>query len=173
MGGTFLFGTMYFTAWFHDHSPTYPCCTLQLLFLYGHKIGGMCPYFVDWNNTKHPCAKLPVVGKLKKFTIRAPEKDPVHQLLAHVDAKGFNVEEGKSKFSFQFSSPEGTVKFATSKAIGFKFPGFAEDHETDEDLAAAVDDEGEVEFADFEAPELLDVGDGGMVELKALPPPTY
>lgn len=136
----------------------------------------MCPYFVDWNNTKHPCAKLPVVGKLKKITIRAPAKDPVHKLFAHVHAKGINIEEGKTKFSFQFSSPEGTVKFATSKAIGFKFPGFADDNDADEDLAAAVDNEGEVEFADFVAPEMLEVGDGGIMEseqLEALPPPAY
>jgi hypothetical protein len=131
----------------------------------------MCPYFVDWNNSKHPCAKLPIVGKLKKFTIRAPANDPVHQLLAHVDAKGFTVEEGKSKFSFQFSSPEGTVKFAASKAIGFKFPGFADENVTDENLAADVDNDRDVEFADFEAPELLDAGNGGIEE--ALPPPCY
>jgi len=149
----------------------------QLLFLYGHKLGGMCPYFVDWNNTKHPCAKLPIVGKLKKFTIRAPAKDPVHKLFARLNAKGvLNVEEGKTKFSFQFSSPEGTVKFATSKAIGYKFPGFAEDNDADDHLAADVDNEGEVEFADFVAPEMLNVGDGGIVEreeLEALPAPAY
>lgn len=144
-----------------------------MLFLYGHKIGGICPYFVGWNNTEHPCAKLPVVGKLKKFTVRAPENDPVHQLLAHTDAQGFNVEVGKPKLSFQFSSPEGTIKFACSKAIGFKFPGFAEEDNDDEDalLADDVENENDVEFADIEAPELLDVGE--LAEEEALPPPAY
>ena len=57
----------------------------EQLFLYGQKIGGTCPYFVNWNNITHPCAKLPVVVKLKKLTIRAPEDDPVHKLLEHVN----------------------------------------------------------------------------------------
>lgn len=134
----------------------------ELLFLYGHKIGGTCPYFVNWNNTTHPCAKLPVVGKLKKLTVRAPEDDPVHELLEHVNVRGFNVETGKTKLSFQFSSPEGTVKFATSKAVGFKFPGFDDE---DEDIV-----EHDVDFETPEAPELLDVSDD---EYEALPPPAY
>jgi Glyoxalase-like domain len=141
----------------------------EMLYLYGHSLGGICPFFINWSNTDHPCAKLPVVGKLKKFTIRAPENDPVHKLLEHVTIKGFNVEVGKSKLSFQFSSPEGTIKFATSKAVGFKFPGF--DDEEHGLNTCAVDDD-EVVFDAPEAPELLALGsDGG--EYDALPAPAY
>lgn len=141
----------------------------EMLYLYGHNMGGICPFFINWSNTDHPCAKLPVVGKLKKFTIRAPENDPVHKLLDHVTIKGFNVEVGKPKLSFQFSSPEGTIKFATSKAVGFKFPGFDdEEHGLD---ACAVDDD-EVVFDAPEAPELLDLGND-VGEYDALPAPAY
>lgn len=141
----------------------------EMLYLYGHNMGGICPFFINWSNTDHPCAKLPVVGKLKKFTIRAPENDPVHKLLDHITIKGFNVEVGKSKLSFQFSSPEGTIKFATSKAVGFKFPGFDdEEHGLD---ACAVDDD-EVVFDTPEAPELLDLGND-VGEYDALPAPAY
>jgi Glyoxalase-like domain len=141
----------------------------EMLYLYGHDMGGICPFFINWSNSDHPCVKLPVVGKLKKFTIRAPEDDPVHKLLEHIDIKGFNVETGKPKLSFQFSSPEGTIKFATSKAVGFKFPGFDdEEHGLD---GRHVDDE-DVVFDAPETPELLAIGhDVG--EYEALPAPVY
>ena len=137
----------------------------ELLFLYSHKLGGTCPYFVNWANSEHPCAKLPVVGKLKKFTVRAPEDDPVHELLEHVPVKGLNIETGKNKLSFQFSSPEGTVKFATTKAVGYKFPGF-------DDEEQGIDDAGDedIDFSTPDAPELLDVNTD---DYEALPPPSY
>jgi hypothetical protein len=126
----------------------------EMLFLYGHKLGGTCPFFINWSNSDHPCAKLPVVGKLKKFTVRAPEEDPVHELLDHVGATKIIIETGKPKISFQFSSPEGTVKFSTSKAVGFKFPGFDDDGE-----GGGVEEDEMVVFEDLAAPELLPVGD--------------
>ena len=104
----------------------------ELLYLYKHKLGGICPFFINWANSDHPCATLPIVGKLKKITIRAPDDDPVHKLFKHVQVQNINIEMGKPNLSFQFSSPEGTVKFATAKAVGFKFPGF-EDAEVDVD----------------------------------------
>ena len=128
-----------------------------MLYLYGHRIGGACPYFINWANSDHPCATLPVVGKLKKVVIRASEDDPVHKLLAHVKAEGITVETGdKPKLAFSFSSPEGTVKFSTHRAVGFKFPGF------EADVGGEIPgDEGEqdadVNFDDPKMPELLPV----------------
>jgi chemotaxis protein histidine kinase CheA len=130
----------------------------EVLHLYGHKMGGICPFFINWANSDHPCATLPVVGKLKKFTVRAPEGDPVHELLEHVGAEDINIEVGKPKFSFQFSSPEGTVKFSSSKAVGFKFPGF-EDEEGDDSAEDYGEDDSEVVFELPSAPELIAVGD--------------
>lgn len=130
----------------------------EMLYLYGHKIGGTCPFFINWATSDHPCATLPVVGQLKKLTIRAPEDDPVHKLLAHVGAEGITVEVGdKAKLAVTFSSPEGTVKFSTHKAVGFKFPGF------EADVGVIDGDDGEqdadVEFDNPEAPDLLPVDD--------------
>lgn len=142
-------------------------CKWEMLYLYGHKMGGICPFFINWSNTQHPCATLPVVGKLKKFTMRAPKDDPVHQLLEHVGVKGFNIEEGTPKLSFQLSSPEGTIKFVTGKAAGYMFPGLDDD---DEDVVVD-EDESEVVFETPEAPELLAMGD--IEEYEALPPPMY
>lgn len=143
----------------------------ELLYLYGHKLGGICPFFINWSNTDHPCSKLPVVGKLKKFTIRAPRDDPVHALLEHVNVQGINIEVGKEKISFQFNSPEGTIKFAASKATGFKFPGFESDCGDIDDLEN-LGESGELDedFGNPGAPELFVVGDHDDEEL---PPPSY
>jgi len=141
----------------------------EMLYLYGHKMGGVCPFFINWNNSDHPCATLPIVGKLKKVTIRAPEDDPVHQLLDHFGkVEGLQIEEGKKKFSFSFKSPEGTVKFSSDKPVGFKFPGF------EADVGVIDGDDGdqdaEVVFENPTLPELLPVGD---VDYEDLPPPAY
>lgn len=104
----------------------------EMLYLYGHKLGGIVPFFINWELRDHPCRTLPVVGKLKKFSIRAPEGDPVHELFEHVGVEGINIEVGKPKVSFQFSSPEGTVKFQNHKPVGFKFPGFEDDDDDDD-----------------------------------------
>lgn len=128
----------------------------EMLYLYGHKMGGICPFFINWANSDHPCAQLPVVGKLKKFTVRAPEDDPVHELLEHIGVSSIHIETGKPKFSFQFSSPGGTVKFSSSKAVGFKFPGF----DDDDDDGSSVDlDASEVEFEMPAAPDLIQVAE--------------
>lgn len=112
----------------------------RVLHLYGHKLGGICPYFIHWSDMEqHPSTTLPVVGKLKKLTVRAPSSDPIHDLLEHVHAANNTivVEEGSPKLSFQFSSPEGTIKFAASTAVGYKFPGFPED----DDYGTTMNDE--------------------------------
>lgn len=70
-----------------------------------------------------------------------------------------------TKLSFQFSSPEGTIKFATTKAVGYKFPGF-------DDEEQGIDDAGDedIDFSTPDAPELLDVNTD---DYEALPPPSY
>jgi hypothetical protein len=130
----------------------------EMLYLYGHQIGGSCPFFINWSNSDHPCATLPVVGKLKKVVIRAPADDPVHKLIAHVGVQGLTVETGdKPKLAVSFSSPEGTVKFSTHRAVGFKFPGF----EADVGVIPGDTGEQDVEFVfeDLKMPELLPVRD--------------
>lgn len=125
----------------------------EMLYLYGHKIGGICPFFINWDNSDHPCATLPVVGKLKKLMIRAPKDDPVHKLYKHADIEGIELKEGKPKFSLSFKSPEGTIKYETKKAVGFKFPGFEADN--GEALSDSYDED--VEFEAPEMPEMLPV----------------
>ena len=140
----------------------------EMLFLYGHKMGGVCPFFINWANSDHPCATLPIVGKLKKISIRAPDDDPVHQLIDHIGVQGIEVEKGKKKFSIAFKTPNGTVKLSSEGPVGFKFPGF------EADVGAIEGDDGEqdaeVVFENPSMPDLLPVGD---TDYDALPPPAY
>jgi hypothetical protein len=140
----------------------------EMLYLYGHKIGGVTPFFINWANSDHPCATLPIVGKLKKVAIRAPGDDPVHQLLDHVGVKGVVIEKGKRKFSISFKTPNGTVKLSSDGPVGFKFPGF------ESDVGAIDGDDGEqdaeVVFENPIMPDLLPVGDA---DYDDLPPPAY
>jgi chemotaxis protein histidine kinase CheA len=129
----------------------------EMLYLYGHKLGGICPFFINWANSDHPCTTLPVVGNLKKFTIRAPADDPVHKLFDHISVEGIKIEEGSAKMSIQFKSPEGTIKYESKKAVGFKFPGF----ETENGAIEGDDGEqdAEVVFENPTLPDLLVVSD--------------
>lgn len=100
----------------------------HFLFLYGHRCGGFLPFFVNWDSAEHPCARLPVVGRLLKFSVRAPLGTDVHKLFSNIDVKNVNVEDGEGRLSFQFSTKDkGTVLFSTKDPLGFKFPGFDED----------------------------------------------
>merc|ERR1712039_735335 len=99
----------------------------HMLYLYGHRAGGMLPFIINWDTSEHPCARLPVVGRLLKFTVRAPLGTDVHKLYSSIDVKNVTVEEGDGRLSFQFSSPKGTILFSGTDPIGYKFPGFDED----------------------------------------------
>lgn len=95
----------------------------EALYMYGHKLRGMCPYFINWDINDHPCEKMPVVGDLLSIRVIAPKEDPVHDLLAHTNSSGFTLNPGDAMFEVRFDSPKGEVFFATSIMVGFKFPG--------------------------------------------------
>jgi len=96
----------------------------EMLYLYGHKIGGCVPFYIDWGECDHPSATIPEVGSLKSLIIRAPAGHKVHDLLSTVS--GIEVEEGDSMIEFAFGSPEGTITFSADNPVGVKFPGFEE-----------------------------------------------
>jgi len=96
----------------------------EMLYLYGHKIGGCVPFYIDWGECDHPSATIPEVGSLKSLIIRAPAGHKVHDLLSTVS--GIEVEKGESMIEFAFGSPEGTITFSADNPVGVKFPGFEE-----------------------------------------------
>jgi hypothetical protein len=96
----------------------------EMLYMYGHKLGGCVPFYIDWGQCDHPSATIPEVGALKTLVVRAPAGHKVHDLLSSVD--GINVEEGEPLLEFSFGSPEGTITFSADNPNGIKFPGFEE-----------------------------------------------
>jgi len=96
----------------------------EMLYMYGHKVGGVVPFYIDWGLCDHPSATIPEVGALKSFIVRAPAGHKVHDLLSSVD--GLKVQEGEPMLEFSFGSPEGTITFSADNPHGIKFPGFEE-----------------------------------------------
>merc|ERR1712199_72079 len=96
----------------------------EMLYLYGHRIGGCVPFYIDWGQCDHPSASIPEVGSLKSLIVRAPAGHKVHDLLSAVS--GIQVEEGEPMLEFAFGSPEGTITFSADNPVGDKFPGMPE-----------------------------------------------
>jgi Glyoxalase-like domain len=97
----------------------------EMLYMYGHRIGGCVPFYIDWGQCDHPTASIPEVGDLKSIIVRAPAGHKVHDLLSRVS--GIEVEEGRPMLEFSFGSPEGTITFSADDPKGIKFPGFEEE----------------------------------------------
>lgn len=126
----------------------------EMLFMYGHQLGGCVPFYIDWGECDHPTASIPEVGALKTFVVRAPGGHKVHDLLSKIS--GITVQEGDPLLEFSFGSPEGTITFSADNPNGIKFPGF-EEGETGS--AGGGGDGDDVKFPGM--PELLPTGGGG------------
>eukprot|EP00980_Cylindrotheca_fusiformis_P024664 scaffold12195_cov126-Cylindrotheca_fusiformis.AAC.8 len=99
----------------------------DFVLLYGHKLGGTVPSFINWRENKaHPTCRLEDQGaKLKKVSVRVPEGDKVLGLLEGIG--GIKVSAGKPKLTFELETPKGTVKFSGKKPKGIVMPGFKDD----------------------------------------------
>jgi Glyoxalase-like domain len=92
-----------------------------MLFMQGHFIGGVVPYYVDWGKCAHPISSIPTVGPLKSLTITAPGGSQVHKILKNIDL--VTTVEGNPAMEFCIGSPEGTITFAGEGPEGLVFPG--------------------------------------------------
>ncbi|CAB9496678.1 expressed unknown protein [Seminavis robusta] len=134
----------------------------EMLYLYGHKMGGITPFYINWANSDHPCETMPIVGDLIGVKVTAPSDDPVHKLIAHTESGGFSLEEGDASFELKFDSPEGEITYEATKMVGFRFPGF-------EDENGPIDGEEPTmpEFVMPAMPELLPVETGDYDDIPA------
>jgi len=119
----------------------------EMLYLYGHRMGGITPFYINWANSDHPCETMPIVGDLIGVKVTAPESDPVHKLVAHTESGGFSLEEGDAHFEVKFDSPEGEITFSADKMVGFRFPGF-------EDECGPIEGEEPEEMPEFVMPAM-------------------
>jgi len=126
----------------------------EMLYLYGHKLGGLTPFFINWANSDHPCETMPIVGDLLHVKVQAPSDDPIHKLVDHCSSTGFTLTEGDPGFEIKFDSPEGDISFSAKKMVGFRFPGFEDECGPIE--GDALDDE-PPEFQFPTMPDLLPV----------------
>lgn len=99
----------------------------DLVFVYGHGIGGCVPEFVNWRENKyHPTTRLPKTpGKIAYVQVQAPDGHYVHQLLSKVN--DVNVYPGSPELLFSLDTPKGNVKFKGSNPEGIVMPGFGDD----------------------------------------------
>jgi hypothetical protein len=117
-------------GWDPDHivmrlpAPDGTMAKWEMLFMYGHFMGGCIPYYVDWGGCNHPIATIPQVGTMKSFVVRAPGGTKAHELLKNV--KDVTMEDGEPSLTFSFGSPEGTITFSSDNPKGIKFPGYEE-----------------------------------------------
>lgn len=135
----------------------------EMLYLYGHRMGGICPFYINWANSDHPCETMPIVGDLIGVKVSAPADDPVHKLIAHTESGGFSLDEGSASFELKFDSPEGEITFASTKMVGFRFPGF-------EDECGPIEGDEPEEMPEFvmpTMPELLPVETGEYEDIPA------
>jgi hypothetical protein len=92
-----------------------------MLFMQGHFIGGVVPYYVDWGGCAHPISSIPNVGPLKSLTITAPGGSQVHSILKGIDM--VTTQVGDPAMEFSIGTPEGTITFSGENPLGLVFPG--------------------------------------------------
>ena len=92
-----------------------------MLFMQGHFIGGVVPYYVDWGGCAHPLSSIPTVGPLKSLNITAPGGSQVHNILKNVDM--VTTQQGDPAMEFSIGTPEGTITFSGENPLGLVFPG--------------------------------------------------
>lgn len=112
----------------HEFSNTGYVSKWDLVFIYGHGIGGCVPEFVNWReNQCHPTARLPrPEGKIAFVRVQAPDGHYVHQLLRKY--RNVNVYPGSPELVFSLDTPRGNVQFRCANPEGIVMPGFGDEN---------------------------------------------
>ncbi|GAX17376.1 hypothetical protein FisN_5Hh014 [Fistulifera solaris] len=94
--------------------------TWTMAILEGHDQGGLVPYLVDWGESKHAAARLPVIGSLDSLKVTSGSDSPVHTLLDGIGR--VTVATGESSLEVTFTSAKGKHTFKTLVPGGIEFP---------------------------------------------------
>eukprot|EP00934_Nitzschia_sp_Nitz4_P005897 Nitzschia sp. Nitz4//scaffold56_size114212//10558//11403//NITZ4_003931-RA/size114212-processed-gene-0.51-mRNA-1//-1//CDS//3329554649//5887//frame0 len=112
----------------HEYSKNGEVHKWDLVFVYGHGIGGCVPQFVNWRETRfHPTARLPKTsGKVAYVQVQAPEGHAIFDFLSHVN--DITIYPGEPQLVFALETPKGSVKFTGSRPDGIVMPGFGDEN---------------------------------------------
>ena len=86
----------------------------------GHKLGGLMPFFIDWQDTPHPSIGAPLVGPLKALRLGLPEDMRPAGFLAELVAGLVEVREAPG-LAVAFDSPAGIQTYDAVNPEGFGF----------------------------------------------------
>lgn len=83
----------------------------------GHTLGGLVPFFIDWQGSPHPADSAPVVGALT--TLSLPAVPGLDVLLANMH--GVELGAADSGMIVEFDSPKGRRGWSETSPTGFGF----------------------------------------------------
>jgi len=92
----------------------------QLMGVSGRELGGLMPFFIDWQNTPHPSGTAPVVGRLTSVQLGLPASAQHSGFLGEVLA-GLVAAKAEPGLAVVFESPAGTQTYEASQPRGFGF----------------------------------------------------
>ncbi len=92
----------------------------QLMGITGHKLGGLMPFFIDWQDTPHPSIGAPVVGLLKALRLGLPQDLSASGFLAELVADLIEVR-AEPGLTVAFESPAGIQTYDAVDPQGFGF----------------------------------------------------
>mmetsp|Transcript_20780 Transcript_20780/g.59242 ORF Transcript_20780/g.59242 Transcript_20780/m.59242 type:complete len:537 (+) Transcript_20780:75-1685(+) len=96
----------------------------ELMTFMGHRIGGIAPSYIKWNDTlHHPTSQQRPQAALESLHIQAPEGHVVHKLLTGVDGIQPQVND-HLMLCLTIRTPKGKSIFIGMQPPGYQFPGY-------------------------------------------------
>ena len=92
----------------------------QLMGVTGHELGGLMPFFIDWQDTAHPSIAAPVVGSLDAVQLGLPRDTKAAAFLAELVADLIETRR-EPGLAVAFDSPVGIRTYEAVNPQGFGF----------------------------------------------------
>lgn len=87
----------------------------ELLFLSGHDLGNLVPFFIDWQQTPHPATTNPVAGKLQNFTLHTPTAEALGTLFSRLGIGADIYQNAAPEIVAEFETAAGPVTLSSTE----------------------------------------------------------